>query len=256
MAIIKDEKEIESLREGGKRLARILETLAAETKPGVLLREIDEKARELAREAGGEPAFLGYKPGGASRPFPAAVCVSVNEELVHGIPNEGDRRFEEGDVVGLDMGLTFEGLITDSTITIGVGKVDEKARELISVTKKCLDEAVKAVRPGGHVGDIGYAIEEVVKKSSFSVVPELGGHGVGRKVHESPHVPSVGQKGEGPELVPGMVIAIEPILTEGSPEIKLLADGYTYVTKDGSRSAEFEHTVMVTQTGVEVLTKV
>lgn len=252
--IIKDQKEIESLREGGKRLARILEILAEETKPGVLLREIDERARKLAREAGGEPAFLGYKPVGASRPFPAAVCVSVNEELVHGIPNEGDRRFEEGDVVGLDMGLTFEGLITDSTITVGVGKIDEKARELIAITKKCLIDAVKAVKPGGHIGDIGHAIFDMVKKSSFSVVPELGGHGVGRKVHESPHVPSVGQRGEGPELVPGMVIAIEPILTEGSPKIKLLSDGYTYITKDGSRSAEFEHTVLVTKSGSEVLT--
>lgn len=256
MGIFKEEKEIQNLREGGKRLAEILQRLTDEAKPGVSPKSLDDLARDLAKKAEGIPSFLGYSPRGASRPFPAAICVSVNEELVHGIPNEGRGVFEEGDVVGLDMGLTYEGLITDSTVTVGIGETDEQARELIAITEKALDAGIAAVRAGARVGDIGHAIESVVEKTSFSVVPELGGHGVGRSVHEEPYVPSVGGQGEGPVLRAGEVIAIEPILTEGSPKIKILSDGYTYVTRDGSRSAEFEHTVLVKEDGAEILTKV
>lgn len=255
--IVKDQEEIEILKEGGKRLAGILSELAKEAKPGVSLEDLDLKARKLAEEAGGLPSFLGYKPAGAGRPFPAAICVSINDEAVHGIPNkEPGRRLEEGDVVGIDMGLTYKGLVTDSTVTVGVGKIGKTAEHLIETTRKCLEAGVGAARVGANIGAIGYAMWQVTNKTSFTIIEELGGHGVGKSVHEKPFVPSMAEKSYGPKLKEGQVIAIEPILAEKSPDIKLLPDGYTYVTVDGGLSAEFEHTVIVTKEGPLVVTSI
>lgn len=255
--IVKNQEEIEILKEGGKKLAVILGELAKEARPGVSLQELDLKARKLAEEAGGLPSFLGYKPSGANRPFPGAICVSINEEAVHGIPNEQSGRvFLNGDVVGIDMGLTYKGLVTDSTITVGVGEISKTAEHLIETTRKCLEAGVSAARVGANIGAIGYAMWQVANKTPFTIIEELGGHGVGKSVHEKPFVPSMAEKKYGPKLKEGQVIAIEPILAEKRPEIKLMDDGYTYATADGGLSAEFEHTVIVTKEGPEVLTKI
>lgn len=252
---IKTKKEIELLREGGKRLAGVLAKLAAEVKPGVSTAFLNALAEKLIEDGGDIPSFLGYAPSGAKRPFPAALCVSINDEVVHGIPNETEKLIKEGDIVTLDAGLIHEGLFTDSAVTVGVGKIDAKAKKLIDTTKKALAVGIKAVRAGATTGDIGFAIETFVKPSGFGIVRELAGHGVGYGVHEEPFVPNFGKKGEGLELKAGMVIAIEPMLNEGGAAVVLDADGYTYRTKDGSRSAHFEHTVVVLERGVAILTE-
>lgn len=253
--VVKNQEELEILKEGGKRLAGILNELAKEARPGVLLEDLDIKARELARKAEGTPSFLGYSPSGARKPFPAAICVSINDEAVHGIPNkEPGRILEEGDVVGIDMGLTYKGLVTDATITVGVGEISKTAEYLIGTTKKCLEAGVSAARVGANIGAIGYAMWQVANKTPFTIIEELGGHGVGKAVHEKPFVPSVAENTYGPKLKEGQVIAIEPILAEKNPDIKLLDDGYTYVMADGGLSAEFEHTVIVTKEGPIVVT--
>lgn len=254
MITIKTQEEIKTLREGGRRLAAILRELATKVAPGVSSAEIDRLGREMAENAGDKPAFLGYKPKGAKRPYPASVCISINDEIVHGIPSE-QKIFADGDVVTLDMGLVHGGLITDSAITIVVGKGDEAARKLVEANKVALQKGVAAVRPGGRVGDIGAAIEKYVEPFGYSHAEELAGHGVGYKVHEDPFVPNTGNAGEGPELKPGMVIAIEPMLCEGSGAVIFDKDGYTVRTRDGRRSAHFEHTVAVTERGYLVLTE-
>lgn len=242
------------LREGGARHAKIMQTLAALIVPGKRLKELNDSALKLIQEGGDLPSFLNYTPDGASRPYPAALCVSINDEIVHGIPNESDRAIAEGDIVSIDLGLTHQGLVTDMALTLPAGNVDEKGKELIEATKKSLQLGIKAIRPGGHIGDIGFAISEFVKKTPFSLVEGLSGHGVGYAVHEDPYVPNKGKKGEGERLEPGMIIAIEPMLSMGSPKITLAEDGYTYKTKDGSRSAHFEHTVLIGEKGPEILT--
>jgi len=251
---VKTKKEIALLRGGGRRLAEILHTVAGEVKAGVSPRALNDLALRLMTEQGDTPSFLGYSPHGARRPFPAALCVSVNDEVVHGIPNGTDRILKEGDILTLDAGLIHQGLFTDSAITVGVGKIDATAKKLIDVTKKALAIGIKAVRGGATTGDIGYAIETFVKPRGFGIVRELAGHGVGYAVHEEPFVPNFGKKGAGVILKAGMVIAIEPMLNEGDAAVKLDADGYTYRTKDGLRSAHFEHTVAVTEGGAEILT--
>lgn len=253
--IIKTKKEIESMREGGKRHAYILEALACAVSPGVSTGELNTLAEKLIRDGGDEAAFLGYKPYGAKKAYPASVCVSVNDEIVHGIPNE-DRLLAEGDIVSLDLGLIHDGLITDSAITVPVGKIDGRSKSLIADTKKALSIGIGAIKPGGRVGDIGSAIEKYALARGYGIVRELAGHGVGRYVHEDPYVPNYGDAGTGDILRPGMVIAIEPMLTLGGEKIKLDSDGYTYRTSDGSRSAHFEHTVLITDRGAEILTTV
>lgn len=256
MAItIKTEKEIATLREGGKRLAAILQKVAAEVKPRVSTAALNTLAEKLITDAGDTPSFLGYAPSGAKRPFPAALCVSVNDEVVHGIPNEKERLLSEGDIVTLDAGLIHEGLFTDSAVTVGVGKIDAKAKKLLKVTREALAVGVKAVRAGATTGDVGFAIEQFVKPHGFGIVCELAGHGVGYGVHEEPFVPNFGKEGEGITLKAGMVIAIEPMLNEGGAAVVLDPDGYTYRTKDGSRSAHFEHTVVVGEKGSEIITR-
>ncbi len=254
MITLKTTEEIEILREGGHRLAVILHELATLVAPGVSSLEIDRVGRERAEAAGDKPAFLGYRPKGVKTPYPASVCISINEEIVHGIPSE-KKIFKEGDIVTLDMGLIHKGLITDSAITVIVGKGDAAARKLVDSTKKALEKGIAAIRPGGHVGDIGYAIEQFTDPLGYGHAEGLAGHGVGYKVHEDPYVPNTGEKGEGEVLRPGMVIAIEPMLTEGTGKVVFDKDEYTVRTKDGKRSAHFEHTVAVTESGYIVLTK-
>ena len=249
------DEEQELLREGGRRSAFILNALKESVRPGTSTLDLENMARDLIASGGDEAAFLGYTPAGARKPFPAALWLSINEEVVHGIPNEDPKTLMEGDIVTLDLGLTHKGLITDSAITVGVGKIDKACQDLINATRECLKAGIGAVKPGCTTGDIGHAIEKESEKYPFGLVTELGGHGVGRVVHDEPHVPNYGDPGEGDELMPGMVIAIEPQLTLGSGKVKLSSDGYTYKTRDGSRAAHFEHTVLVTEDGCEILTK-
>ncbi|MEX2010331.1 MAG: type I methionyl aminopeptidase [Parcubacteria group bacterium] len=255
MIEIKTKEEIEIMKEGGRRHAAILSTLVSMVRPGLKTEELEDKARELIEEGGDKAAFLNYTPQGASRPFPAALCVSVNEEIVHGIPNEGGRVLMEGDIVTLDLGLIHKGFITDSAVTVGVGIFDEEAEQLIHIAKRALDAGVRAAIGGGHIGDIGAAIGKVVEGTGFALAEDLAGHGVGYRVHEDPYVPNTGKAGTGDELVPGMVIAIEPMVNVGTGKIKLMKDGYTIVTRDGKRSAHFEHTVAITEKGNIILTQ-
>ena len=209
---------------------------------------------EKIRAGGDRPAFLGYTPRGAERPFPAALCVSINDEIVHGIPNEREKIFREGDMVGYDLGLVHRGMYSDMAISVGVGEMDGSAERLIEATRAALISGISAARAGARVGDIGYAIEESVRGSGFSLVEELGGHGVGRSLHEEPFISNIGKRGAGVELKSGMVFAIEPMINEGSGHIILDDDGYTYRTKDGKRSAHFEHTILVREGEPEILT--
>jgi methionyl aminopeptidase len=256
MVTIKTPKEINILREGGKRLAAILREVAKEVKPGVSTATLNTKAEELIKKAGDTSAFLNYSPRGARRPYPASLCVSVNDEVVHGIPNEKPKILKDGDIVSLDLGLVHKKLITDHAITVAVGTISKEAQTLLDITKKALDVGIAAILPGAKTGDIGYAIQTYVGPYKLGIIEELSGHGVGYAVHEDPFVPNYGAPGEGVVLKPGMVIALEPMLTLGTHEIKLARDGYTYKTKDGSLAAHFEHTVVITDTGAEILTKV
>ncbi|OHA94200.1 MAG: type I methionyl aminopeptidase [Candidatus Zambryskibacteria bacterium RIFCSPHIGHO2_12_FULL_38_34] len=251
----KTEEEIAIMREGGKIHARILKELAKKVKPGVKTDALNTYAEELIDEAGCTASFLGYQPYDAKEPYPAALCVSINEEIVHGIPNEGGCILFEGDIVSLDLGLTYKNLITDAAITLPVGKISKEAEMLIRATKEALNRGIKAMRLHGHIGDIGDAIMQIAMKYEFGIIEGLSGHGVGYSVHEEPFVPNRALRGEGPELKEGLVIAIEPMFSLGSRDIKRLSDGYTFVTRDKSLSAHFEHTVAVTKAGIEVLTK-
>ena len=253
-ATIKTKEEIEILREGGKRLAFILAEVGKASVPGASTLDLDNLARKLTEEGGDKPAFLNYKPAGMKRPFPAALCVSINDAIVHGIPNENPQILKDGDVVSLDMGLNHKGLFTDSAITVAVGNVDEAGKRLIEDTKRALYEGIQAVKEGKHVRDISYAIERYVRPLHLGIVEELCGHGVGHKVHEDPFIPNFCLEEKGEKLKAGMVLAIEPMLNEGTKHIALDADGWTYRTADGRRSAHFEHTIVVTKDGAEILT--
>ncbi len=254
MIIIKTESEIARLKKGGPILARILRDVAQAAVVGVTTKQLDTLAHRLIIEAGCTPAFLGYKPEDADRPYPATLITSVNDEVVHGIPSE--RVLRDGDIVALDLGLQYEGMFLDHAVTVAVGEnVSAKDRELISVTRDALTEGIAAISVGSTVGDIGHAIEQYVRPYKFGIVRDLSGHGVGRAIHEDPYIPNYGKKGKGAELKPGMVIAIEPMLTRGSETVVLMNDGYTLKTSDGSRSAHFEHTVLITETGAEILTR-
>ena len=252
--IIKNETERENLIEGGRRLAAVLETLRAKVAPGVTTEELDDLAEAMIRDGGDEPCFLGYTPEGGNRPYPATLCVSINEEVVHGIPNESVKTLKEGDIVGLDLGLTHNGIIVDAAITVPVGNVTEEAKKLLRATEEALAAGILAAVPGKHVGDISHAIQEVIEGAGFKVVKELGGHGVGDVVHEDPFIPNYGRKGEGELLEEGMVLALEPIATAGKAAVVLAPDGYTFRTKDGSKSAHFEHTILLEKNGARIIT--
>jgi len=252
--IIKTEEEKKFLREAGKHLREVLEVTAEKVRPGVSTLELNEVAQKTIESFGDTPAFLHYTPHGAPRPYPATLCIAHNETVVHGIPTEDPIELIEGDIIGLDTGLWHEGFVVDSGITVPVGKISAEAEQLLKVTEKALHEGIKAARAGNRVGDIGHAIETFVKPYGYGIVKELCGHGVGKAVHEEPQVPNYGKSGRGAKLVPGMVIAIEPMLNIGSEEVVFEDDGYTVRTKDGSLSAHFEHTLVITEGEPEILT--
>ena len=253
--IIKTEEEKEILREAGKRLARILSALRAKVAPGISSEDLDSLAEELIRAGGDEPSFLGYTPEGASRPYPASLCVSVNDEVVHGIPNESVRTLKEGDIVSLDLGLTHKGIVVDAAITVPVGQVSEDVQKLLNTTERALTAGIAAAIPGSHVGDISFAIQKEIEEGGCTVVKELGGHGVGNVVHEEPYVANFGKKGEGELLEEGMVLALEPIANVGKVAVKFMLDGYIFCIKDGSKSAHFEHTILIQKSGTLVVTR-
>lgn len=254
MITIKTKEEIGSLRRGGAILAGILRFLSSEVRPGVSTKYLEEIGRKKIEEAGAEPAFLNYTPRGGARPDPAALCVSVNDVVVHGIPNEKPKILREGDIVTIDTGLKYEDLYTDAAISVGVGKIDVESEKLLKATREALDHAISVARVGSKTTDIGKAIDQVARKYGFTPARDLGGHGVGYSQHEDPFIPNFTMKG-GAELREGMVIAIEPMLNAGKGAVRFLSDGYTVVTADGKRSVHFEHTVVITKKGAEILTK-
>ncbi len=238
--IIKTQSEIEIMKKGGEILSSILNTLAKETKPGISTKYIDARARELVSEYGVKASFLGYDN------FPAAICVSINEEIVHGVPS--DRIIEDGDLVKIDMGVFYRGYHTDSALTLLMpgGEDRELKEKLVQVTKKSLAIGISNAKAGNTLGDIGAAIQEYVEANGFNVVRDLVGHGIGRDLHEDPQVFNYGSKGRGPRLTKGAVLAIEPMVVLGDHKIKLGNDGFSYITKDSSLSAHFEHTIAIT----------
>lgn len=251
----KTPEEFERMRKAGAVLARIHKELRRMVVPGITTEELDDEAIRLMELYGAEPVLLGYHPEFAPRPFPAAICTSVNEVVVHGVPHEPPITLLEGDIVGIDASLAFEGMIVDAAQTVGVGTIDKESQKLIDVTREARAVGVAAARAGNTVGDIGFAIQEFVKPHGYGIVEELCGHGVGFAVHEEPFVPNTGKKGEGPRLEVGMAIAIEPMLTMGKRHVIFdEKGGYEVRTKDGSRSAHFEHTVLITEKGPDVVT--
>ncbi len=246
MIIIKRPHEIEKMRKAGETAALILNELADRIAPGVTTGEIDHAASQLMSEAGVRSAFLGY------RNFPGQICISLNDEVVHGIG--GSRRIAYGDVVKLDVGIVRDGWIGDTAMSVPVGIIDPETERLLTVTEKLLQEAVDLARPGNRIGDISHHVESEAHRNGFSVVREFVGHGVGRNLHEDPQVPNFGKRASGPKLKPGMTIAIEPMINMGKAKVRVLADKWTAVTADGLPSAHFEHTVLVTDNLPEVLT--
>ena len=247
MIVCKSPREIEQMRRANVLVAEVLAELARMVKPGITTGELDAAAERLVRAAGAEPAFKGY------RGYPATLCASVNDEVVHGIP--GDRALAEGDIISLDMGVKLDGFYGDSAVTVPVGNVTEEVQRLLRVTQESLQKGIAQVRLGGRVSDIGHAIQEHVEAAGFSVVREFVGHGIGAQLHEEPQIANYGEPGRGPRLAEGMVLAIEPMVNMGKPAVKVLRDGWTAVTRDGSLSAHFEHTVAVTKDGPLVLTE-
>lgn len=254
MAIrLKSKQDIEILTEGGKRLATLLKLLSEKAVPGAIPADLDAFAEAWIKEQGDRPAFKNYAPEGSKHSYPATVCISVNDEIVHGIP--GTAPLKQGDIVSLDCGIVHKGMYTDSAVTVGVGKISDDAQKLLYDTHEALLVGIEAAQCGKTTGDIGYAIEQFVNKR-YGIVKGLSGHGVGFAVHEDPYVPNYGKPGDGAVLVEGLVIAIEPMLNIGSAKMKILEDDFTYATEDGSLSAHFEHTVAITKDGPVVLTKV
>jgi methionyl aminopeptidase len=231
--------ELEQMREAGRLVGEVLTELAAAVAPGISTADLDELAEKRIRQAGATPAFKGYHG------YPATICASVNDEVIHGIPS-GRRVLNEGDVISIDVGASLNGYYGDSAVTLPVGMISEKSATLLRVTEESLYKAIEVARPGNRISDIGHAVQKHVEAYGFSVVREFVGHGIGQKMHEEPQVPNYGQPGHGPRLAEGMVLAIEPMVNAGSPAVKVLADGWTAVTRDGSLSAHFEHTVAVT----------
>jgi methionyl aminopeptidase len=252
MIIIKTDKEIQSMRAGGKIHARVLRLVSEMVAPGVTTLQLDTYAEELVRAAGAKPAFKNYRPVGQDTAFPATLCTSINDEIVHGIPS-GDRVLQDGDVISIDLGVEFEGVFLDGAITVPVGTVSKEIHQFLNDTYESLMAGIDQVRAGNTTGDIGYAIASSVNKK-YGIVRGLAGHGVGREIHEDPFIPNYGKPGQGTELQTNMTIAIEPMLTMGNAATEILDDDWTFVTADGSFAAHFEHTVLVTEHGYEILT--
>ena len=243
--------ELELMAEGGRRLARILAKLREAAKPGVRTIELDHLAYDLITKGGDKPAFLGYKPHGAGKAYPATLCASVNSGIVHGLPS--NEIIKDGDLLKLDLGLIHKTFYLDSAISVGIGKISDEAKKLITVTEKALALGVAAAKAGNTLGDVGYAVQSYVERNGFSVIRSLTGHGIGKKLHEDPHVYNFGKPGEGEALVAGMTIAIEPMVAVGEYHLKQLKDD-SFATKDGSLGAHFEHTIVVTDRGARILT--
>jgi methionyl aminopeptidase len=235
------------MRSANRLVAQVLEALEATVKPGVSTADLDVMAERMVRDGGAVPAFKGY------RGFPATLCTSVNAEVVHGIPSP-KRVLNDGDIVSIDIGVKLDGFYGDSAVTVAVGKVPERTRELLKVTRESLERGISQVKVGGRVSDIGHAVQQWVEAHGFSVVREFVGHGIGEQLHEEPAIPNFGTPGRGARLAEGMVLAIEPMVAMGRPEVKVLGDGWTAVTKDGSLAAHFEHTVAVGADGPLILT--
>ena len=239
MIVCRSKAELERMRAAGRLVGDVLWALSARVAPGVTTRDLDELAEKLIAAAGATPAFKGYHG------YPASICASINDEVIHGIPS-GRRLLQHGDIVSIDVGASLDGYFGDSAITLPVGQVSEEAATLLRVTEEALYKAIERVRPGGRVSDIGHVVQQHVESYGFSVVREFVGHGIGQKMHEEPQVPNYGDPGRGPRLAEGMVLAIEPMVNAGKPAVKVLGDGWTAVTRDSSLSAHFEHTVAVT----------
>ncbi|MGH9586739.1 MAG: type I methionyl aminopeptidase [Acidobacteriaceae bacterium] len=249
MAImIKTPQEIEKMRRSGQVVREVLEHVRKFVKPGASTQDLENAAAAKMEELGAKPAFKGY------RGYPCVLCTSVNEEVVHGIPS-AKRVLKDGDIVSIDTGVIIDGFYGDSATTVAVGgKVPARTQKLLEVTEASLQRGIEAVKPGATLGDVGAAVQEVVEAEGFSVVRDFVGHGIGTKLHEDPQVPNFGRRGQGQKLREGMVIAIEPMVNAGGPDVQVLKDGWTAVTQDGSLSAHFEHTVAITARGAEILT--
>jgi len=252
MILLRSKSEIEAMRRAGDLVARALGMLQPHVRPGARLGDLDRLVEEFIVSEGGSTVYKGYQPSPSVPPFPATICTAVNEEVVHGIP--GSRRLREGDVVGIDIGAILGGWVGDTCYTFPVGDVSPGAEKLLEVARDCLEASLAEVRPGKRFGDVGAAIQELAESKGFGVVRELGGHGVGRELHEEPHINHFGSRGHGMRFREGMTFTIEPMINEGMPGIRLLKDGWTIVTEDGKLSAQYEHTVVVTADGCEVLT--
>lgn len=246
-------EEVENLRAAGEVTAEVVREILALVAPDVSSLALDQAARRAIEKRGALPSFLGYKGRKDLKPYPAAICVSVGDEVVHSPPTE-EKMLHEGDVVSLDFGLVYQGMYMDTAHTLAVGRCDVQAHTLINATREALERGIAAAKVGGHLGDIGEAVSAVAHKNKLGVVKILSGHGVGGAVHELPYVPNFGKRGEGEKIEEGLVIAIEPMFTEGSGELVLDADSFTWRSKDGTRGAHFEHTVLITKSGPEILT--
>ncbi|MDD2352158.1 MAG: type I methionyl aminopeptidase [Candidatus Caldatribacteriota bacterium] len=250
MVIIKTDKEIQQIKKSCQLTANTLKYISDKVKPGIKTIDIDKMAEDYIIKHGGKPSFKGYGPEGNE--FPSSACISINDEIVHGIP--GERILREGDIVSIDIGTYLNGYYGDSAVTVAVGKISKVAEELIKTTKECLYEGIKKAQNGNYLGDIGYAIQTLAEKRNFSVVREFVGHGVGLKVHEDPQIPNYGRPKTGMKLEKGMVIAIEPMINEGKYQTISGSDGWTVKTADGSLSAHFEHTIAIYEKNNEILT--
>lgn len=247
MAIITAENEIARLRRSGQILAAALRQTAAAVEPGITTAELNAIADAAIRAAGGVPSFVGYNG------YPAALCTSINDEVVHGIPSS-QRVLAAGDIIGLDLGVIFEGMFTDHAVTVGVGKISRDDQRLLQDTKASMMAGIAAAVVGQRIGDISAAVEAALKPHGYGIIRQLTGHGVGRAIHEEPSIPNYGKAKTGPMIVPGLVIAIEPMVALGGWEVETADDGWTMATIDGSRAAHFEHTVLVTDQGPEIIT--
>ena len=247
MIDVKSAKEIEIMQEGGQILASVLQAVAREIKPGIATAELDQLAEKLVRQAGAEPSFLHHEN------YPASLCVSVNQEVVHGIPKP-DKIIRGGDLVKIDFGVKYQGMFTDSALTVTVGEISPRQQKLVETTEQALAKAIAVLQPGVKVGDISSTIQKYVESRGFSVVRKLVGHGVGRAVHEDPRIPNFGRKGTGPELPEGACIAIEPMVIDGGPEVVVADDGWTYSSADNGLTAHFEKTIAIVKSGYQVLT--
>ncbi|MCC6933665.1 MAG: type I methionyl aminopeptidase [Deltaproteobacteria bacterium] len=251
---LKTEAEISIMRRANMLVHDTLQILAQMAAPGVATNDLDRRAREMLAQHNAQPAFLGYPSSSRSvAPFPGVICASRNEEIVHGIPN--DEPLRAGDILSIDFGTCLDGYYGDSAITVAIGEIGAEAKRLMDVTKQSLEDAISQCVEGNRIGDVSYAVQSRAEKAGYGVVREFVGHGIGRNMHEAPQVPNFGRPNQGRVLKAGMVIAIEPMITEGSFETKILGDGWTAVTKDGKLAAHFEHSVAITKRGPFVLSR-